>query len=95
MAPETLDTLKTTGLADGIVNFKSSKAVKSMFNMLSGPMEGHVGYFNPASVTDIISSLMIGLGEICGGNVSGGDCGANAGCSFSYRYRGPRSLVAL
>ena len=47
---KTLHTLRTTGLADGIVEFKSGEQVRNMFEMLDGPMDRHVGYFNPACV---------------------------------------------
>jgi hypothetical protein len=45
-----LETLKKTGLATGVVELKSGKDVTERWEMLDGPMEGSVGYFNPSSV---------------------------------------------
>ena len=45
-----LETLKKAGLAKGVLELKSGKDVTERWEMLDGPMEGSVGYFNPASV---------------------------------------------
>lgn len=50
-----LDTLRKNGLAEGVVEFKSGKEVTNAWEMFDGPMEGAVGYFNPASVSLILS----------------------------------------
>jgi len=47
--------LKKIGIADGIVELNSGKEVANLFEMLDGPMEGHVGYFNADSVTETLS----------------------------------------
>jgi len=47
---ETLETLKKNGLADGVIEFKSGKEITQKWEMLDGPMDGSVGYFNPVSV---------------------------------------------
>ena len=52
---KTLETLKKTGLAEGIVELNSGKEVTKRWEMLDGPMEGCVGYFNPASVVPMFS----------------------------------------
>ena len=53
---KTLDTLKKNGLADGIIEFKSGKEITEKWEMLDGPMEGSVGYFNPTSVSLYLQS---------------------------------------
>ena len=58
----TLDTLRSTGLAQGIVEFNSGREVTNMFEMLDGPMEKLIGYFNPGAVTSYISRLIEGMG---------------------------------
>ena len=52
---KTLDTLRKTCLANGIVEFHSGKEITAKFPMLDGPMEAVVGYFNPASVCHILT----------------------------------------
>ena len=46
----TVDTLRKNALADGIVEVISGKKVTHAWEMVDGPTEGSVGYFNPASV---------------------------------------------
>lgn len=48
---KTLETLRNSGLADGVIEFKSGQEITEKWEMLDGPMEGSIGYFNPASVT--------------------------------------------
>ena len=48
-----LETLRKNGLADGVVEFKSGREVTNAWEMFDGPMEGEIGYFNPASVRPI------------------------------------------
>jgi hypothetical protein len=62
LCSETLNTLKKNDLAEGVVEFKAGKEITDMFEMLDGPMEGSVGYYNPASVLFLIM-LIPGMGK--------------------------------
>lgn len=64
-----LETLKMNGLADGVVEFNSGKAITDMYEMFDGPMENCVGYFNPASVCPLLLDLIGGLGKCCTSNL--------------------------
>jgi hypothetical protein len=58
------------GLAEGIIKFKSGKEITKIWEVLDGPMEGLVGYFNPTSVSLNIQSVTVGMGKCSSGNLS-------------------------
>lgn len=69
---QVLETLRKTGLAEGIVEYKGGREVTESFNMIDGAMENYSGYFNPTAVVLYVSQLipMTGLGKCRTGNVS-------------------------
>lgn len=63
---KTIQTLRDQGLDKGLIEFKSGKEITEMFEMIDGPMEGEIGYYNPMSVIFLSLEGMLtlaGLGE--------------------------------
>ena len=73
------------GLADGVIEFKSGKEITQKWEILDGPMEGSVGYFNPTSVSLKVQGVTVGMGKCSTGNLSRSLCGPKSRSNIPFR----------
>jgi hypothetical protein len=97
LCSKTLETLKNNNLADGLIEFKSGKEITEMYEMFDGPMEGSVGYFNPASVFPLlfVIALTVGLGKCGTSYFSGCVRRSTPRCKVPFRNLWPSNFLTL